>query len=90
MAENGYLFFILYTATGGRGKRVRVKLRPKKSPTPYAPNDATWAIATPDSARAAKPSKQCHDSLRTAKAPIKVGCHQRVIARRNDTDSVHA
>lgn len=41
MAENGYLFFILYTATGGRGKRVRVKLRSKKSPTPQAPNDAT-------------------------------------------------
>ncbi len=33
MAENGYLFFILYTAQSGRGHRVRVKLkkRPAKS-----------------------------------------------------------
>ena len=30
MAENGYLFFILYTAHGGRGHRVRLKMRPKK------------------------------------------------------------
>ncbi|TKJ79224.1 hypothetical protein PkoCFBP13504_20810 [Pseudomonas koreensis] len=30
-ATGGYLFFILYTAKGGRGHRVRVKLREKKS-----------------------------------------------------------
>lgn len=30
-AAGGYLFFILYTAKGGRGQRVRVKLREKKS-----------------------------------------------------------
>ena len=31
MARSGYLFLILYTATGGRGKRIRVRL-PKKKP----------------------------------------------------------
>jgi hypothetical protein len=30
-ARDGYLFFILYTAKGGRGHRVRVKVREKKS-----------------------------------------------------------
>ena len=30
MAQNGYLFFILYSATGGRGSRVRVRM-PKKN-----------------------------------------------------------
>jgi len=29
MAKDGYLFFILYTTSGGRGHRVRVKPRPK-------------------------------------------------------------
>jgi len=29
-AERGYLFLILYTAHGGRGHRVRVKVRAKK------------------------------------------------------------
>jgi hypothetical protein len=28
-ASNGYLFFILYTAQGGRGQRVRIKIRAK-------------------------------------------------------------
>ncbi|MDM8359057.1 hypothetical protein [Pandoraea communis] len=32
MARDGYLFMILYTATGGRGKRVRVKGRTKGEP----------------------------------------------------------
>ncbi len=30
MAKQGYLFFILYTANGGHGQRVRVKFREKK------------------------------------------------------------
>ena len=30
-AKTGYLFLILYTAGGGRGHRVRVKVRNKKS-----------------------------------------------------------
>jgi len=30
-ARGGYLFLILYTARGGRGRRVRVKVRVKKS-----------------------------------------------------------
>lgn len=30
-ARDGYLFLILYTARGGRGHRVRVKIREKKS-----------------------------------------------------------
>jgi hypothetical protein len=30
MAKNGYLFMILYTANGGRGHRVRVKIYEKK------------------------------------------------------------
>ena len=30
-AKNGYLFLILYTAGGGRGHRVRVKIRKKES-----------------------------------------------------------
>lgn len=30
-AKNGYLFLILYTAGGGRGHRVRVKVRKKES-----------------------------------------------------------
>jgi hypothetical protein len=33
MARNGYLFLILYTASGGRGKRVRIRMRDEK------PND---------------------------------------------------
>ena len=28
-ARDGYFFFILYTATGGRGKRVRLRIREK-------------------------------------------------------------
>ncbi len=31
MAKDGYLFFVLYTAKGGRGQRVRVKVRPKET-----------------------------------------------------------
>ena len=31
MAKNGYLFLMLYTSEGGRGHRVRVKVREKKS-----------------------------------------------------------
>jgi hypothetical protein len=31
MAKDGYLFLILYTAGGGRGHRVRVKVREKRS-----------------------------------------------------------
>lgn len=30
MAKDGYLFMILYTAKGGRGHRVRIKIREKK------------------------------------------------------------
>ena len=29
MAKEGYLFLILYTATGGRGHRVRIRIRDK-------------------------------------------------------------
>lgn len=31
MAQGGYLFMILYTAQGGRGHRMRVKIRDKKT-----------------------------------------------------------
>lgn len=31
MAKGGYLFFILYTTSGGRGHRVRVKVREKET-----------------------------------------------------------
>lgn len=33
MAMNGYLFLVLYTAKGGRGHRIRVKLRKNKITT---------------------------------------------------------
>ena len=39
-ARNGYLFFILYSATGGRGQRVRIRMREKK------PHDEAAAAAT--------------------------------------------
>lgn len=31
MARDGYLFLVLYTAKGGRGHRVRLKVREKES-----------------------------------------------------------
>jgi hypothetical protein len=34
MAQDGYLFLILYTARGGRGTRTRVKWRNKEASTP--------------------------------------------------------
>jgi len=33
MAREGYLFLILYTATNGRGQRVRIKIRDKEAGT---------------------------------------------------------
>lgn len=31
MVKDGYLFLILYTAGGGRGHKIRVKVREKRS-----------------------------------------------------------
>lgn len=42
MAKDGYLFFILYTSSGGRGHRSRVRIREKKS----AGNDTEQQTAT--------------------------------------------
>lgn len=39
-ARNGYLFLILYTASGGRGKRVRIRIHEEKQ------NDQGGAAAT--------------------------------------------